>query len=426
MLLKLIVLIIYMKQSKLFGKTIYEVPKDEVAKNAQLLIRGGFVDKLMAGVYYYLPLGKRVLSKIENIIREEMNVIGSQEILMSALQKKEDWQKTGRWDIDVMMKVQTNLDKEFGLGWTHEEAVTPLAQKYVKSYKDFPFSLYQIQNKFRNEKRAKSGILRGREFVMKDMYSFHTTEEDLNAFYLEAKEAYLKVFERVGLRDKTYYTYASGGDFCKYSHEFQTLTDAGEDNIYICDKCNIAINEEVLEDLEKKCPECSNGELRQEKAIETGNIFKLMNRYSDPFNFNYQDSDGAEKPVLMGCYGLGPSRLMGTIVEILSDEHGIVWPKEIAPFAVHLVSIGNGEIVVSKAEEIYKILQDKKIEVLFDDRGESAGVKLKDSDLIGIPLRIVVSAKTLEQNAVEMKKRNEEKVEIIKLDELQKYLEENL
>lgn len=426
MLLKLIVLIIYMKQSKLFGKTIYEVPKDEVAKNAQLLIRGGFVDKLMAGVYYYLPLGKRVLSKIENIIREEMNAIGSQEILMSALQKKEDWQKTGRWDIDVMMKVQTNLDKEFGLGWTHEEAVTPLAQKYVKSYKDFPFSLYQIQNKFRNEKRAKSGILRGREFVMKDMYSFHTTEEDLNAFYLEAKEAYFKVFERVGLRDKTYYTYASGGDFCKYSHEFQTLTDAGEDNIYICDKCNIAINEEVLEDLEKKCPECGNSELRQEKAIETGNIFKLMNRYSDPFNFNYQDSDGAEKPVLMGCYGLGPSRLMGTIAEILSDEHGIVWPKEIAPFAVHLVSIGNGEIVVSKAEEIYKILQDQKIEILFDDRDESAGVKLKDSDLIGIPLRIVVSAKTLEQNAVEMKRRNEGKVEIIKLDELQKYLEENL
>jgi len=415
-----------MRQSKLFGKTIYEVPKDEVSKNAQLLIRGGYVDKLMAGVYYYLPLGWRVLSKIENIIREEMNSIGSQEILMSALQKKEDWVKTGRWDIDVMMKVETNLDKEFGLGWTHEEAVTPLAQKYVKSYKDFPFSLYQVQNKFRNEKRAKSGILRGREFVMKDMYSFHTSEEDLDRFYKEATDAYFRVFERTGLRDKTYFTYASGGAFCKYSHEFQTLTDAGEDKIYICDKCGIAINEEVLEDLEKKCPTCGSSELRQEKAIETGNIFKLMNRYSDSFNFNFQDNEGKEKPVLMGCYGLGPSRLMGTVAEILSDERGIVWPKEIAPYQVHLVSLGNSDEVKTKGEELYKMLQEQKIDVLFDDREESAGVKLKDSDLIGIPLRIVVSAKTLEKNSFETKKRGEENFEIIELNNLQKYLSENL
>ncbi|MFA7169937.1 MAG: aminoacyl--tRNA ligase-related protein [Candidatus Paceibacterota bacterium] len=415
-----------MKQSKLFGKTIYEVPKDEVSKNAQLLIRGGFVDKLMAGVYYYLPLGKRVLSKIENIIREEMNAVGSQEILMSALQKKEDWVKTGRWDVDVMMKVENNLDKEFGLGWSHEEAVTPLAQKYVKSYKDFPFSLYQIQTKFRSEKRAKSGILRGREFLMKDMYSFHTEENDLDGFYMDVKDAYFKVFERTGLRDKTYFTYASGGDFCKYSHEFQTLTDAGEDNIHICNKCGIAINEEIIEDLAGKCPECGGGELRVEKAVETGNIFKLMNRYTEPFNFKFQDSDGKEKNVIMGCYGIGLSRLMGTVVEVLSDERGIVWPKEIAPYQIHLVSLGNSEEVKNKAEEIYDDLQKQKIEVLFDDREESAGVKLKDSDLIGIPLRVVVSAKTLEKNAVEIKKRVEKDFEIIEMDKFQKYLAENL
>ncbi len=415
-----------MRQSKLFGKTIYEVPKDEVAKNAQLLIRGGFVDKLMAGVYYYLPLGWRVLGKIEDIIREEMDSIGSQEILMSALQKKEDWVRTGRWDIDVMMKVETNLDKEFGLGWTHEEAVTPLAQKYVKSYKDFPFSLYQIQTKFRNEKRAKSGILRGREFIMKDMYSFHTGEESLDGFYKQATDAYFRVFDRTGLRDKTYLTYASGGAFCKYSHEFQTLTDAGEDIIHICDECGVAINEEVLEDLEKKCPVCGSDKLRQEKAIETGNIFKLMNRYSAAFDFNFQDSDGKEKPVLMGCYGLGPSRLMGTVAEILGDERGIVWPKEIAPYQVHLVPLGNSEEVRARAEEIHKALEDQKVEVLFDDREESAGVKLKDSDLIGIPLRLVVSAKTLEQGSVEAKKRSEEGFELVKTEELWKYLENNL
>lgn len=411
-----------MRQSQLFGKTIYEVPKDEVAKNAQLLIRGGFVDKLMAGVYYYLPLGWRVLNKIEDIIREEMDAIGSQEILMSALQKKEDWVKTGRWENDVMMKVETNLDKEFGLGWTHEEAVTPLAQKYVKSYKDFPFSLYQIQNKFRNEKRAKSGILRGREFVMKDMYSFHTDAESLDQFYELATAAYFRVFERTGLRDKTFFTYASGGAFCKYSHEFQTLTEAGEDNIYICDKCGIAINEEVLEDLEKKCPQCGSSELRQEKAIETGNIFKLMNRYSDSFNFKFQDKDGQEKAVVMGCYGLGPSRLMGAVAEILSDDKGIVWPKEIAPYQVHLVTLGNKDEVRKQAEEIYQALLAQKIEVLFDDREESAGVKLKDSDLIGIPLRLVVSARTIEQGSVEAKKRTEEDCELIGLDKLGTYL----
>lgn len=414
-----------MKQSELFGKTIYEIPKDEVSKNAQLLLRGGFVDKLMAGVYIYLPLGKKVLTKIENIVRQEMNAIGGQEILMSSLQKKEDWQTTGRWDIDVMMKVQTNLDKEFGLGWTHEEAVTPLAKKFVKSYKDFPFALYQIQTKFRNEKRAKSGILRGREFLMKDLYSFHTNEEDLDNFYLKAKDAYFKIFERVGIREKTFFTYAGGGDFSKYSHEFQTLTDAGEDNIYICDKCGIAINEEIIKDLSGKCPECGGENLHTEKAVEVGNIFKLKNRFTDAFGFNFLDSDGKEKPVLMGCYGIGPSRLMGTVVELYGDEKGIVWPEEIAPYEVHLIVLGNNIDTRKKADEIYESFMNSKVDVLYDERDESAGVKLKDSDLIGIPLRIVLSDKTIQKESAEVKKRGSEDLDFVEFGSLLGYVLEN-
>ena len=411
-----------MKQSQLFGKTTKDVSKDETSINAQYLIRGGFVDKSMAGVYTYLPLGKRVLSKIENIIREEMDAIGGQEILMPALQKKEDWQITGRWDIDVMMKVKTFFDKEYGLGWTHEEVVTPLAKKYARSYKDFPFSLYQIQTKFRSEKRAKSGILRGREFSMKDLYSFHTNEEDLNNFYDQSKDAYFKIFDRVEIKDKTYLTFASGGDFSKYSHEFQTLTSVGEDVIYICDKCKIAVNQEIIEDLKKSCPKCGNKNLKEEKAIETGNIFKLKTRFTEAFNFKFLDEKGKENVVLMGCYGMGPSRLMGTIVELSNDENGIIWPRSIAPYQVHLVSIGKDEKVMKEAEKIYKSLQKEKIEVLYDDRNESAGVKFKDSDLIGIPLRIVISNKTLEKDSIEIKRRDKDGFEIIRIDGLMNFI----
>ena len=407
-----------MKQSELFGKTTKEIPKDETSKNAQYLIRGGFVDKSMAGVYTYLPLGKRVLTKIENIIREEIDVIGGQEILMPALQKKEDWQTTGRWDIDVMMKVKTFFDKEYGLGWTHEEVVTPLAKKYARSYKDFPFSLYQIQTKFRSEKRAKSGILRGREFSMKDLYSFHTNEEDLDKFYDQSKNAYFKIFDRVGIKEKTYLTFASGGDFSKYSHEFQTLTSAGEDLIYICDKCHIAVNQEIIEDLENSCPECDNKKLKEEKAIETGNIFKLKTRFTEAFGFKFLDKNGKENIPLMGCYGMGPSRLMGTVVELSNDDGGIIWPKEIAPYQIHLICLGDDEVVIKEAEKIYESLQKEKIEVLYDDRNESAGVKFKDSDLIGIPLRIVISKRTMENNSVEIKERLGSDTEFTSLDGL--------
>lgn len=415
-----------MKQSQLFTKTIKDIPKDEVSINAQLLIRAGYVDKLMAGVYTFLPLGKRVMSKIEAIIREEMDAIGGQEVSMPALQNKEDWEKTGRWNEDVMMKVKTSFGKEFGLGWSHEEVVTPLAKKHTRSYKDLPFSIYQIQTKFRSEKRAKSGILRGREFLMKDLYSFHASSEDLNKFYDIVTEAYFKIFDRVGIKDRTYLTSASGGSFSKYSHEFQTLTAAGEDNIYICEKCGIAINEEIIKDLDSSCPTCKSRELRKEKAVETGNIFKLMNRYTTPFNFNFLDEFGKENPVLMGCYGLGPSRLMGTIVEIFNDKNGIIWPKSIAPFHVHLVALGENDSVGRETEKIYNALQKEKIEVLYDDRKESSGIKLKDADLIGIPFRIVVSEKTLARKCAELKERGKKDFELIELDKLLDSIKERI
>ncbi len=415
-----------MKQSQLFGKTTKEIPKDETSVNAQYLIRGGFIDKSMAGVYTYLPLGKRVLSKIDNIIREEMDKIGGQEILMPALQKKEDWQITGRWDEDVMMKVKTSFDKEYGLGWSHEEVVTPLAKKYIRSYKDLPTAVYQIQTKFRSEKRAKSGILRGREFSMKDLYSFHINEEDLDKFYDLAKKAYFEIFDRVGVKKKTYFTFAAGGAFSKYSHEFQTLTPAGEDIIYICDKCSIAVNQEIIEDLKNVCPECGNNNLRKEKAIETGNIFKLKTRFTEAFGFKFLDKNGKENIPLMGCYGMGPSRLMGTVVELSNDEGGIIWPKEIAPYQVHLIRLGDDEAVTKEAEEIYDSLQKEKIEVLYDDRKDSAGVKFKDSDLIGIPLRIVISKRTLADNSVEIKERNKDDAEFVGLNNLIGFIKDSI
>lgn len=393
--------------------------------NAQLLIKGGFVDKSMAGVYTYLPLGLRTLRKIENIIREEMNAIGGQEILMPALQNKKDWEITGRWEMDVMMKVKTFSDKEYGLGWTHEEIATPLAKKYIKSYKDFPFAFYQIQTKFRSEKRAKSGILRGREFSMKDLYSFHTGEEDLNGYYEIVKEAYFKIFERVGIGNKTYLTYASGGDFSKYSHEFQTVTSAGEDTIYICEKCGIAINKEIVENNQPKCPKCDNKNLKEEKAIETGNIFKLKTKFTEAFDFKFLDENGKEKVVLMGCYGLGLTRLMGTVVEIFNDQNGIIWPKSIAPYQIHLVCLGKDEKVKKEAEQIYNALQKEKIEVLYDDRSESAGVKFKDSDLIGIPLRVIVSEKTMAKNSVEVKRRDRDGFEMVEVGRLVDFIEKN-
>lgn len=406
-----------MKQSQYFVKTQKTLPKDETSLNAQLLIRAGYIDKLMAGVYTLLPLGLRVFKKVENIIREEINEIGGQELYMPTLHPKANWDATGRWDeVDVLFKIDMSGEgKKAALGPTHEEVISPLVKKHINSHKDLPFSAYHIQNKFRNEKRAKSGILRGREFVMKDLYSFHKDQACLDEFYEKAAIAYENIFKRAGIDEVTYKTYASGGTFSKYSHEFQTLTDAGEDIIYICDQCKIAINKEIVEDLEHKCPECGAGDLRTDKAVEVGNIFKLSTKFSEPFKLKYVNEEGKEDFVVMGCYGIGLQRLMGTVVEVCNDENGIIWPEAIAPYKVHLISIKQNE----KAEEIYNQLRDAGIEVMYDDREDVApGFKFKDSDLIGLPYRVVISEKTLAEDAVEVKKRDSSDVEIVKLVDL--------
>lgn len=405
-----------MRQSQLFGKTLREAPKDEVSANAKLLERGGFIYKTMAGVYDYLPLGFRVLYKINQIIREEINAIDGQEILLSALQPKERWEKTGRWDVmrDIMYQFKDHSGRELGLGATHEEALAEIALRSINSYKDLPFFVYQIQAKFRDEPRAKSGLIRGREFLMKDLYSFHRDEKDLGRFYKIADGAYRKIFKRCGL--DFYVTEASGGTFTKeFTHEYQVLSDAGEDWILYCSKCKFAQNKEISSMKETgQCLKCS-GEVKLGRSIEVGNIFKLGTKFSEAFGLYYSDEKGNKKPVVMGSYGIGPGRLLATIVEAHNDERGILWPESVAPFKVHLLEIKSLKLQVkSYAEKLYKELLAKGVEVLYDDRGEkSAGEKFADADLIGIPWRVVVSEKSLTQGGVELKRRDGQKTEIL-------------
>jgi len=406
-----------MYQSKLFTKTSKQAPADEVSFNAKALIQSGFINKEMAGVYDFLPLGLRVLEKIIAIIRDEMNKIGGQEVLLTALQNPELWKKTNRWDdavYDVWFKTKLKNDADLGLATTHEEPLTNLMKKHISSYKDLPKYAYQFQTKFRNETRAKSGLIRLREFIMKDLYSFHADEKDLDVYYEKAKQAYVNIFNRVGIGEETYLTFASGGTFSKYSHEFQTLTEAGEDTIYICDKCHIALNREIIEDVKHKCTECGNDKLREAKAVEVGNIFKLKTKYSKPLGLSYMNEEGKPHDVVMGCYGIGPQRLMGTIVEVHHDEKGIIWPEAIAPFKVHLISLNKNE----EGEKIYNSLVKAGVEVLFDDRALTPGEKFADSDLIGLPYRIIVSEKSLKAGGVEMKKRTESKGKIIDAEKI--------
>lgn len=402
-----------MRQSLLFTKTRKHAPADEMAKNAILLIRGGFVDKVQAGVYTYLPLGFRVLKNIERVIREEMEGVGAQEILMPSLHPKEQWQKTGRWDtMDDLYKVTDVSGRENALGPTHEEVVTPLAKEFISSYRDLPFAVFQIQNKFRMELRAKSGILRGREFMMKDLYSFHRDEADLALYYAKVREAYERIFTRVGIGAHTYYTFAQGGSFSKYSHEFQTVTPAGEDTIHICDTCKVAVNDEVYKSGENgadACPSCGNKDLRAEKSIETGNIFELKTKFSDAFDVTYKDEKGERNKVVMGCYGIGLGRLMGAVTEVLSDDKGLVWPASIAPFQAHVVALGEGDQVRERADTVVRELESAGVSVLYDDRARAgAGEKFADADLIGIPVRVLISDRMMEKGEVEVKGRTEE------------------
>ncbi len=408
-----------MRQTHLFTKTRKEAPKDEVSKNAELLIRAGYVHKEMAGVYSYLPLGMRVLQKIENIVRDEMNKIGGQEIRMATLHPSEPWKQTGAWDkVDVVFKINSRTEKEYTIGQSEEEIVTPIAREYISSYKDLPLAIYQIGQKYRDELRAKSGIMRGREFTMKDMYSFHETQEDFDAFYEKAKEAYLRIYTRTELVAKA--TEASGGSFTeKLSYEFMVLTDAGEDDILYCDECSYCANVEVSDQKEGDgCTRCGKGKLSRAKASEVGNIFDLGKKYTNDFSLTFRNKDGADEHPIMGCFGLGISRLMGVAAEALSDVRGLVWPASIAPFVVHLVEIR----AKKEADELYEKLTRMGVEVLYDDRETSPGEKFADSDLIGIPYRIVVSEKTVAAGKFELKERRSGEVKMVSEDELFKSL----
>jgi len=398
-----------MKQSQLFSKTRKEAPKDEVSCNAQLLIRAGYIHKEMAGVYSLLPLGLRVLGKINQIIREEMNAIGGQEVHLSTLQDKAPWQKTNRWDdaiVDNWFKTKLKNDTELGLGFTHEEPLTVLMKNFVQSFRDLPVYPYQIQTKFRNEVRAKSGIMRGREFLMKDLYSFSRDEKEHAVFYEKTKQAYMNVFRRVGLGDRTFMTFASGGSFAKYSHEFQTVTDAGEDVIYVDEKSGVAINKEVLTDEVLADLGVQRANLVEKKAVEVGNIFSLGTRFSEPLELRYLNEKGEKQNVVMGSYGIGSTRLLGTIVEALSDTDGIVWPEAVAPFRVHLIAIADkAGKVAEEATKLYNALTEKGVDVLYDDRDARPGEKFADADLLGLPHRVVLSEKTLAEGVVEYKPR---------------------
>ncbi len=388
-----------MRYTQYFLKTSKDTPADESARNAQLLIQAGYISKEMAGVYSFLPLGLRVIKKIKTIIREEMNNTGAIELLMPSLCPKENWKKTQRWDsVDVLYKLKLTNGKEVALSPTHEEIVTPLVQRFCNSYKDFPVCVYQMQTKFRNEARAKSGLLRGREFLMKDAYSFHTTQEDFEAYYAIQKKAYEKIYDRLGIGHLTKYVAADGGDFSEFSHEFQTLSEVGEDDIFLDPETDTYFNKEIVSDANQK-------KWTSQKAVEVGNIFPLADKFSKSFDYHFIDKTGKKQKIIMGCYGIGISRIMGILAELFADKKGLVWPKSVTPFTVYLSAIGKKDAVYEKADEVYQQLKDQGIEVLYDDRREKKvgpGQKFADFELLGIPYQIVISERLLENQQGEL------------------------
>lgn len=410
-----------MRRSQLFVKTRRDVPADETSKSAQLLIRAGYVHKDAAGVYGLLPFGLRVVENIKQIIREEMNDLGANEIIMTSLQRKELWQITDRWDdekVDVWFKSMLKNGTEVGLGWSHEEQITDMMKEFIASYRDLPAYVYQFQTKLRNELRAKSGVMRAREFVMKDMYSYSRSEEEHKKFYDQTVEAYQRVFERLGIGDITYFTFASGGAFTQFSHEFQTLCEAGEDVAYLDRQKRIAINEEVFSDEVVGQLQLDKSTLEKVKVAEVGNIFSFGTTKCEQLGLYFTNENGQRQPVHLGSYGIGVTRLMGVIQEVMADEHGLVWPENIAPFKVYLACLGADEAVRRAADELYKELTDAGVLIIYDDREASAGEILNDADLTGIPQRIVVSAKTLEQNAYEVKNRRSSETKLLSKNEV--------
>jgi len=406
-----------MRRSKSFVKTRKNAPADEQAHNAQLLIRAGYIHKEMAGVYSYLPLGKKVIDNIAQIVREEMNSIGGEELQMSVLQPKELWEKTNRWDdnvVDNWFKTKLKSGAELGVGLTHEEAVADALQNYIPSYKDLPVYVYQIQNKFRNELRAKSGLLRGREFIMKDLYSLSRTQEEHDEFYEKATVAYNKVYSRLGIGDVTYPTYASGGYFSEFSREFQTLSEVGEDTIYLDKEKGFAVNKEVYEYKLLERLGTSKEKLVECKAVEVGNIFPLGSKYTDELGIYFTDEEGKQKSIIMGSYGIGVSRLMGMLAEHFADERGLAWPAHVAPYKIYLIKLGDSPEVVAAADKAYEALDKAGITVMYDDRAEiSPGEMLADADLMGMPLRLIASGKSLAAGGLELKSRSKEDSQVI-------------
>jgi prolyl-tRNA synthetase len=405
-----------MRRSNSFIKTRRDAPADELSKNAQLLIRAGFIYKDSAGVYALLPLGLRVVENIKSIVREEMNDLGAAELLMTSLQRKEVWERTDRWDdekVDVWFKSKLKNGTEVGLGWSHEEQITLMMKEFIASHRDLPAYVYQFQNKLRNEVRAKSGIMRAREFLMKDMYSYSRSEQEHQEFYDSVIKAYHRVYDRVGLGQVTYMTFASGGAFTQFSHEFQTVTEAGEDTIYLDKDKKIAVNQEVMSDEVLNQLGLKKEDLAEVKASEVGNIFNFGTKKSDQMGLSYTDEDGTQKSPVLGSYGIGVTRLMGVVVEHFSDDRGIIWPVNLAPYKIYLVAVGDSDDVKKLADELYASLKNESIEVIYDDRAASPGEKFADADLMGIPLRLVVSEKSLIAGGVEIKNRNQDNTEII-------------
>ncbi len=400
----------------MFTKSRKQVPADETSRNARLLIQAGFIYKEMAGVYAYLPLGLMVLENIKRIVRDEMNQLGGQELLMTSMQRKELWETTDRWDdkkVDIWFKSKLKNDSEIGLAWSHEEPITTMLKEYVSSYRDLPAYVYQFQTKMRNETRAKSGIMRCREFLMKDLYSYSKTEADHQKFYDKTTQAYLRIFKKVGLGDRTFLTYASGGAFTKFSHEFQTLTEAGEDTIFLDRGKKIAINQEVLTDDVLKSLSVKKADLEETKAAEVGNIFSFGTKKSEQLGLYFTDEKGHDAPVVLGSYGIGISRLMGVIAESFADDKGLVWPVEVAPATAVIVTLGDSQDVTTQADKLYKLLTENGTSVIYDDRDLRAGEKFADADLSGVPYRIVVSDKTVSRQEFELKARTEEGTQLM-------------
>lgn len=415
-----------MKRSQLFIKTQKDAPADEVAKNAQLLIRAGYVYKVMAGVYAYTTLGLRVIENIKQIVREEMNAIGGNELIMTSLQRPDIWKLTGRWDdesVDVWFKTHLKDGKELGLAWSHEESIMEMAKQHVTSYKDLPVSVYQFQTKFRNELRSKSGIMRGREFVMKDMYSLHASQADCDVYYDKVIEAYGRIFDRIGIGKQTFLTFASGGSFTKFSHEFQTICPAGEDTLYVNEDHTIAVNEEVLESATVEIGVEKN-QLEPVVSAEVGNIFKFGSEKSDKMGITFAGEDGKPKPIYLASYGIGITRVMGVVVEIMSDDKGLVWPSEIAPYDLYLVALGEGS--TNDADDLYEKLQASGVRVLYDDRDARAGDKFADAELIGLPHMVVVSERSLESGGYEYRSRaNLDDTKLLDYDQLLSTIKQN-